>query len=188
MVCMKSKKWFTLIELVIAFTIVAIVSMASYAPYNYYRNKAKLKNTASKITQTLYEARNMAVNWIVWIDWNVSIWVFFDTINNNQINIYSYPHDIDQVNISYIESSDIKKIKTIYLDKWIQIDSIEWNNNLLFFFDSIWWDVKYYTWNWAARTSVIDNEVQIDFSYKWSTSENLKKKIYYFTSTNIIDY
>ena len=185
---MKSKKAFTLIELMIALTIVAIVTMASYAPYNYYKNKAKLKNTASKITQLLYDSRNMAINGMVGIDWNVSVWVYFDSSDNNKVHIYSYPHDISQVDISNLEIGDIKNIKTIYLDNGVQIDWIEWNDNLLFFFDSISWDVKYYKWNWWVRSLITDNEVVINFSYKWSTSPNLNKSISYFTSTNIIDY
>jgi len=185
---MKSKKWFTLIELMIVITIIAIVSMVSYAPYNYYKNKAKLKNTASKITQLLYDSRNMAVNGMVGSMWNVSVWVYFDSNNNNEINVYSYPHNINQADIDYVEWWDIKKIKSIYLDKWIQIDWIEGMDNLLFYFDSISWDVKYYNWNWWVRTLIPDDEVVIDFSYNWSTSPNLKKTISYFTSTNIIDY
>jgi len=59
---MKSKKGFTLIELMIVTTIIFIISMATYAPYNYYAKKAKLKNTASKISQILYDSRNMALN------------------------------------------------------------------------------------------------------------------------------
>ena len=30
--------------------------------------------------------------------------------------------------------------------------------------------------------------IDIDFSYKWSSSPNLNKSISYFTLTNIIDY
>jgi prepilin-type N-terminal cleavage/methylation domain-containing protein len=59
---MNTKKAFTLIELMIAITIIVILTMASYAPYTYYQNKAKLKVTSREISQLLYEARNMAIN------------------------------------------------------------------------------------------------------------------------------
>jgi len=52
---MITKKAFTLIELMIAITIVVILTMATYAPYNYYQNKAKLKVTTREISQILYE-------------------------------------------------------------------------------------------------------------------------------------
>ena len=185
---MKSKKGFTLIELMIVTTIIFIISMATYAPYNYYAKKAKLKNTASKISQILYDSRNMALNWMVWTNWNVSIWVFFDLNNNNKIDIFSYPHNIDNIDIWYIESTNVKKIKTIYLDKWIQLQNIDWNDNILFFFDSISWEVKYYKWDWVSRSTITDDKVVIDFSYNGSTSPNLNKSVSYFTSTNIIDY
>ena len=185
---MKTKKGFTLIEMIIAITIVVIISIASYAPYNYYKNKAKLKNSASEISQILSYSRNMAINWMVWTDWNVSIWVFFDTANKNEVNIYSYPHDINQDDISYLENDDIKKIDTIYLDKWIEINDIEGKSNILFFFDAISWNLKYYTWNAWVRSEVVDSELQLHISYKWSSSPNLNKYISYFTSTNIIDY
>jgi len=183
-------KAFTLIELIIVITILMVVSAVSYAPYNYYQNKAKLKTTASKISQLLYESRNKSINWSVWSSGNVSIWVYFDwtNIDNTKVDIYSYPHDIDNTSIWIIESSDVKKIETFYLDKGVQIDNIDSKNNLLFVFDSISGDVKYYNWNWWVRSLITDDKVDINFSYKWSTSINLQKTISYFTSTNIIDY
>lgn len=187
---MKEKKAFTLIELMIAITIVIIVTMATYAPYNYYKNKAKLKNTASEITQLLYESRNKAVNWAVWLDWNVSIWVYFDSseLYKDKIEIFSYPHDINNLDIDKIEWWDVNKIDTIFLEKGVWIDNIDWNDNLLFVFSSISWDLSFYTWSWPVRTSFNDTEVLINFSYKWASSINLQKTVTYFTNTNIIDY
>jgi len=189
---MKLKKWFTLIELMITITVIWIISLAAYAPYWYYEKKAKLRNTASLITQVLYEARNKAINWVVWINGNVSIWVLFDSHNKNEINIFSYPYNIDYTHISYSETSEVKKIKTVYLDEWIQIDSIEWGDDLLFFFNSIDWKIKYFkkwpTWLIVHVTWSTYDDIWINFSYMWSNSINLKKSISYFTSTNIIDY
>jgi prepilin-type N-terminal cleavage/methylation domain-containing protein len=56
------KSAFTLIELMITITIIVVLTMVTYAPYNYYQNKAKLKVSLREIGQLLYEARNMAVN------------------------------------------------------------------------------------------------------------------------------
>ncbi|MFC1798000.1 prepilin-type N-terminal cleavage/methylation domain-containing protein [Patescibacteria group bacterium] len=59
---MITKKAFTMIELMITITIIGILTMVTYAPYNYYQNKGKLKITAREVSQLLYEARNMAIN------------------------------------------------------------------------------------------------------------------------------
>ena len=181
---------FTLIELMVAITIVVILTMSIYAPYSYYQNKAKLKVTAREISQLLYDTRNMAVNWSIWELWNVSIWVYFDTniLNKSKIKVFSYPHDIDNSNFTYIEWWDVKLINTLILKQGIQIESIGNNDNLLFLFDSISWDIKYYNWLSWSRNTVESDEIPIHFSYKWSTSENLNKIINYFTKTNIIDY
>jgi prepilin-type N-terminal cleavage/methylation domain-containing protein len=58
----KNKLAFTLIELVIAMTIFFILVTMSYIPYNYYINKAKIRTSIREISQSLYEARNMAIN------------------------------------------------------------------------------------------------------------------------------
>jgi len=184
------KLGFTLIELMIAIVIMVILTMTAYAPYNYYQNKAKLKVTAREISQLLYESRNMAVNWSVSWSWNLSIWVYFDNseLENNKIKVLSYPYDIDNINFTYIESEEAKLIKTLTLKKWIQIDDLDWKNNLLFVFDAISWDIKYYTWTGLTRNTLVEDEIPISFSYKWSSSPNLSKTINYFSKTNIIDY
>lgn len=187
---MNIKKWFTLIELMVSITIIAILSIMSYSPYSYYQNKASLKITAREVSQLLYESRNMAVNWAIWNQWNVSIWVYFDTssILNNQIKVFSFPHDMDKLNILNTEWWNIRLIKTLTLKKWILIEKIEDKWNLLFFFDSITWNLSYYNWVWWTRNNVTDDIVSINFSFKWSTSPNLNKTINYYTNTNIIDY
>jgi prepilin-type N-terminal cleavage/methylation domain-containing protein len=58
----KSKKGFTLIELMVTITIAGILSLTVYAPYQYYSEKQKVKNSAKIVTQTLYEARSLAIN------------------------------------------------------------------------------------------------------------------------------
>lgn len=188
---MVAKKGFTLIELMISITIVVILTMVTYAPYNYYQNKAKLKVATREISQVLYEWRNMAINWSVQDTWNVSIWVYFDNsvTEKNKIKVFSYPYNINKLDLSYIEWPDVKLIKTLELKKGIEINDIQWNDNLLFVFDAITWNLTYYNWNgWLRNTIENEDIMSINFSYKNSTSENLRRTIKYFTSTNIIDY
>ena len=187
---MIKKKAFTLIELMIAITIIVILTMAAYAPYNYYQNKAKLKVATREISQLLSESRNMAINWAVSNSWNVSIGVYFDSsiVNNNKIRIFSYPHDIDNLSIVPIEWADIKLIKTYVLQKWIQIDDVESKNNFLFFYSSISWELIYYNWDWWVRNTILDDNIAIHLSFKGATTKNLQRTINYFTSTSLIDY
>jgi len=185
------KKGFTLIELLISITIVTILTMATYAPYNYYQNKAKLKVSTREISQILYEWRNMAVNGSVKDFWNVSIWVYFDNsvTEKNKIKIFSYPYDIDKLEIKNVEWWNVKLLKTLELDKWIEINDIQWMDNILFFYDSITWNLTYYNWvTWYRNKIENEDVISINLSYKNSTSENLRRTLKYFTSTNIIDY
>ncbi|MDD2871214.1 MAG: prepilin-type N-terminal cleavage/methylation domain-containing protein [Candidatus Gracilibacteria bacterium] len=187
---MNRKKGFTLIELMISITIMAVLTMISYAPYSYYQNKASLKVTAREVSQILSEARNMAINGAVGNEGNVSIGVYFDTIDtsNNMVKVFSFPHDIDKLNISYLEGGSTKLIKTVNLTKGIIIDDIDGKQNLLFLFDSITGNITYYTWVGSNREDLVKDNITINFSYKGSTSPNLNKTINYYTKTNIIDY
>jgi prepilin-type N-terminal cleavage/methylation domain-containing protein len=62
---MKEKKsGFTLIELLVSITILFILMMMSYVPYSYYQKKAKLRLASREISQSFYEAKNMAISGI----------------------------------------------------------------------------------------------------------------------------
>lgn len=184
-----NKKAFTLIELMISITIVVLLTLTAYAPYNYYQNKAKLKISVREVSQALHEARNMAVNWVIWLNSNVSVWVYMESgLTNNQLKFYSYPYDIENTDIFYEETSDIKLLKKIELDKGVQVDDISWKENILFYFQAITWSWYYYTWDWPSRSSLVEDTIDINLSYKWSSSDTLKRKVSYFTSTNITDY
>jgi prepilin-type N-terminal cleavage/methylation domain-containing protein len=58
------QKGFTLIELLISITILFILMMMAYIPYEHYQKKAKLKLASREISQSFYEAKNMAVSGI----------------------------------------------------------------------------------------------------------------------------
>ena len=181
----KINKWFTLVELMIVFTIIILLSISIYAPYNFYSNKAKLKVAKSEIAKTIYEARNMAIYWLD--DWssNKSVWVYFDKNNSkNSIKLYSYPYNYSWTKNNF-SSASVKLIKEIKLQPWIQIDKIWWKDKALFYFQSISWTWTYYYGN--PLTEFSNTKIGIEFFYKnwW---ENLKSKIEYYTKTNIVDY
>jgi len=174
----------------ISILIIVLLVIVSYAPYNYYQKKANLKITAKSISQVLQDSKTKAISWLVWVNSNLSIWVYFtnDELWNNKIKMFWYPYNIDELNITNIENTEIKLLKTYKLKKDIVIDKVWWKDNLLIFFNSINWEAKYYTFDSWLKTEVIENKIIIDFSYNHTTSDNLKRKIEYITDTNTIFY
>ena len=182
----KKNKWFTLIEIMIVFTIMILLSISIYAPYNYYSNKAKLKIVKTEVAKTIYEARNMAIYWLNQWSTNRSVWVYFDKNTlKNSIKLYSYPFDYTWPKNDFT-SSDVELIKEVKLQPWIQIDKVWGQNNALFYFQAISWTWTYYYFN--PSSNLFSNaELNINISLKnwWP---NLSTKVTYFTKTNIVDY
>jgi hypothetical protein len=79
-------------------------------------------------------------------------------------------------------------IKTINLEQNIVFDKISWYNTWLFFFNSIDWNTEVYSFDWSLKTPIALKQIQIDISYKNSTSESLQKHLIYYTKTNIVDF
>lgn len=185
-----SKKAFTLVELLVAITIIIILSLMTYIPYSHYQNKAKLKLASREISQSFYEAKNMAISWIKDINWNKSVWLYLnkDISSNNKIVFFIYPHDLDELLINNIESSQVQILKTKLIQDSININSLDWYDNLLFFFEAITWKSNVYTFTSSGRLEVVLDKINIEFSYKNTTSPTLSKQIIYHKNTNIIDY
>lgn len=186
----KEKKAFTLFELIVAMSIAMTLMMMTFAPYSYYQNKAKLKLASREISQSFYEAKNMAVSWIKDVKWNKSIWIYMTNIvpNNNKIVFFSYPYDIDENSINNIELWDTKIVKTKLLQDGIKINDLWWNNSILFFYNSITWESKVYNFDTIPKTEITLDEIPIIFSFKNATTANLRKELIYFKATNIVDY
>lgn len=189
----KKNLWFTLIEMMVVITIFSILLLSSYVPYSYMQNKALLKIGTKDVSQTLYQARNLAINGFENENKNnASIGVYFDTTNPDIIEYYSFPYSIEEGDIIPEENTNIKKIKEIVLPKWVQIDSVYWKEKFLFFFNAITWKGDYYYWeNWSMVKSEVPTahrDIIIKISFRWSTSSNLQKQIIYYTPTHILDY
>lgn len=183
----KNKLWFTLIELIVAISIVIILSTITFLPYNHYQNKAKLRLASREISQSFYDAKSMALSWIKSSSWNISIGLYLEK-NTGEISYFSYPHNVEEAFINREESWDTIKIKTNILQEGIKINNLWWKDNLLFFFDSITWKSKIYTFTSVWKENLTYDEIYIWFSYKNSTSPALSKEIIYHKNTNIIDY
>lgn len=195
------QKGFTLIELLISITILFILMMMAYIPYEHYQKKAKLKLASREISQSFYEAKNMAVSGIkelkdadTYESENMSIWLYITTEDwkNNKVILFSYPYDIPEEEINI--NSDTSIIKTNILQEWIKINNLSSNdlsyNNLLFFYRAINWEIKIFTLlsdSWQ-KDEINNDEISIIFSYMNATTSSLQKRLTYFKNTNIIDY
>ena len=169
--------WFTLLELMIVTTIVGLISMATYIPYAHHQKKVLLKQASREITQSLSEARNLAINWADSWSWNLNIGLYFSA-DAKELNYYASTWSLD---IASVASLDIYKTKPLPL--WIQVDSIAGmaSTEYLFAFDSI-------TGSGSIEPIISDNEIEIQISYKWSTSPVLNKNILYYRQSYISDY
>lgn len=182
-------KWFTLIELMAVMTIMAFLVMTVAIPYMFYQNKARVRVTKKEITQILYEARNMAINGFSSGSVNQSIGLLFDTKNSKtSLSFLAFPFSATWSDIT-LDDIEAKIIKKIDLEPWMQIDSVWWKKTVLFFFQSVYWDGKYYSWNDSnIRQNITDTEIPIIFSFKWAWTWSLQSSVTYYTKTNIVDY
>ena len=171
-------KWFTLVELMIVISIIWIMMSMAYAPYSYFQKKAEIKIAAKEISKTLNESRNLSIHWTSsgWI--NQSIWVYFNKANKNIIKIFSYNYD--DRNTKFL-------LKEIKIQPNVWIEKVAGSDKWLFFYEAITWSWSFYKDD-TFSTSITNNKISIDFSYKGTTSEALKKNIEYYTKTYISDY
>lgn len=186
----KNISWFTLMEFLVASTIVVLLTLMTYVPYSHYQNKAKIKIASREISQSFYESKNMATWWITSNNTNKSVWLYIttDLLTSNTIKFLSYPYDIEEININNNVSGSTELIKEKKLQDWVSIVDLWPYNNLLFFYESITWESKVYTFDSGTKTQVTDDILDITISYRNSSSDSLKSKLNYYTKTNIIDY
>lgn len=180
----KTQKWFTLVELLISMTIFFIFVVMTYVNYSYYQNISKVKLSLKQISQTINDARNLAISWYN-KDWiNQSIWVYFDLENDkNNISLYAINYN------SWIILNNNSFYKKISLQPWIWIDNISWKNKILIYFSSIYAkpEIYYYDNSWVANIFSWDY-LDFDISFKWALTFPLNRKLKYFKNTNVVDY
>jgi len=132
----------------------------------------------------------MAINWYNEGSGSVSVGLFFDiSTAPHTITFFSYPFSYTGSQIIPTEGVDIKIIKKEDLPDWIEISSVGWETNWLFFFSAISWGGNYYYWdNSGLRKEFSEGYIDIIISYGKAIWENLKGTIKYYTPTNIVDY
>ncbi len=187
------KSWFTLVELMIVIVIMTTIMVLTYAPYDYFQNKAKLKIASSEISQSISEWRNLAISWVKTKYWsgseNKSIAIFLDNTdwNNDKISFYAYSHLTKTGSLKRPSSSDYL-LKTKKLQKWILLNQ---DKSLLFFFEAISWELSVFSfdpWKNSPNLPALTGSIEIKYSFKNSNIKSLNKTMYFNTETNIVNY
>ncbi len=183
------RKWFTFAELMIVVVIMIMMISLSYAPYSYYQNKAKLKISSSEISQSISEARNLAISGIKTssglLSWNKSVWVFLDNSKgkNWKIYFYIYPYDTQSWSLKIPDSSS-NLFKTKNLEDGVVING---SGSLLFFFEAISWESTILSFD-SGNPKTLTWTVDIKFSYRNSILTTLNKTIKYDIETNTFNF
>lgn len=175
MLLQSKKSAFTLIELMVAITIIGIISLASYVPYAHHQKKVLLNQAVREVSQSMSEARNLAIHWLNTGSWNVHVGLYFSS-GATQIEYYT---STGALNISSLPG-DTYKIKQ--LPQWINIRSIWWTNTeKLISFSAI-------AGSWSLQWGAWDDEIEFTVSYKNTSSAVLQRELTYYTKSNISDY
>lgn len=177
-----TQKWFTLLELIVVMTILAIISLATYLPYAHHQKKVILQQWVKEVVQSLTEARNLAINGVDTGAWNLNFGLYFEA-NTSEILYYAIEFEQD-FNINALPSEPYK-IKKLPL--WVQVNDITGSDEeTLISFKAISGELDILSSN--ATYTIQNNIIALDVSYGWSTSPVLQKGIEYYTQSYISDY
>lgn len=168
------KSAFTLIELMTVITIMAIIMFATYIPYEHHQKKTLLRQAAREISQSLSEARNLAIHGLDTGSGNLTI-ALHVVPWENKIDYYAYPYlenpSLATLNVDY-------KFKTKDLPRNILIESVDSKTDpFLFSFFAI-----------SGSGSFSKTILPIVVSYAGSDEAILQKEIQYYTKSYISDY
>ena len=169
-----NNKWFTLIELMVVISIMAILLTLWFTQFAHYKTKQLVRNSSKILTQTLVDSRNKAIYWISSSTWNLDIWVLLEK-NTENIKIFWFP--INDNIWNYLNPDNKYLLEKIPFEKNVE-------------FSSSWWLILYkaITWSWIYKNfTITDNKIEMNVWLKWATSWFFSKKIKYYTKTYISD-
>ena len=152
----------------------SIVMFASYLPYAHHQKKTLLKQASREISQSLSDARNLAIHGLDTGSWNLTIGLYVAS-GATELRYYAYPYE-QAFNISSLEDEYL--LKTKKLPKGIQVETIgtiSWEH--LFVFQAI-----------SGSGSSSETVLPIVVSYQGSPDAVLQKEILYYPRSYISDY
>ena len=205
-----SKKWFTLIEMTIAFSIMALLVVSTYIPYSYIQLENKISISSQSVSSMISKAHSYAINgldnYVDVLGWekinkNVQTALYLEKTGTDWISniiIYSYEYDtkVDSSDSSQpiikllpeniLESKLIES--KVFLD-WIEDDNLIEYDNIVILFDAITWESSIYTKGSDDKLILVWGKY---FTLKvwrenWDWDIVLGKNIKFYTDTNVVD-
>lgn len=178
-----NKNWFTLIELLISITIFLILTMMTYVNYAHYQNIAKVKLWLKEVSQSINEARNMAINGFDRNNINQSVWIFFDLNDKNVVKYYGFNFN------SWVVLSQENLLKERKLQEFVWVEYLSWKNNIMIYFSSIYWVPTIYYFDESLNIqSYTWDTIDMSIAFKSRNNYPLKRDLKYFKNTNVVDY
>ncbi len=137
----RSHNGFTLIELMVVITIIGILFIGSYLPYDYYSRISRIRTSGEKIRQSIEDAKILSQNGQIFpgTTKNANIWLLFKKTS----------HTIDMFVLtpgtrSFIENSDAKILKSIILEDGVNITNLP-TDNIMLEYKAPKWEMEIYT-------------------------------------------
>lgn len=171
---MKKNQAFTLIELMVVITIMGIIMFASYIPYEFHQKKTALRVAAREVSQSLSDARNLAIHGLDSGSGNLSVGLYFAS-GATQIEYYAYPYTLT-MNTGTLDTA--YKIRSKKLPRGVNVYSIAGAPQDYFIsFGAI-----------HGSGAITEDTVSIILSYGNSNDAVLQREVTFYTQTHISDY
>lgn len=165
--------WFSLIELIVVMTIIAIISMWIYLPYSHHQKITLVKQWANEISSSIHQARNMAIHGMSSWTWNLHVGLEFQK-DHLVYNWYLLSNTWSV--------SNILQTKKLPRGVWVDDDHIGQE----FLFEAINWELMKRDSDWDIIN--LSNEETVSFSYMWSEASSLRSEILYHTRSHISEF
>jgi len=169
--------------MIVAMTIFFLMAMLTFADYLYYQNIAWVRLSMKLVSQSLSEARNLAINWYQINNANQAIGVIFDMNDPQNLTYVAFPYDDPKK-----EPKPESVFKRRTLERGVQIAGLEGNEKILILFDAITWESHMFSFLTWDKTPLSETSFQVDIAYKTAKMFPLKRSLKYFSRTNMIDY
>ncbi|NDK19377.1 type II secretion system protein [Candidatus Gracilibacteria bacterium] len=120
---------FTLIELMVVITIIGILFVGSYVPYDYYSRLSKVRISAERVHQTLENAKLLAQNGLIFsgTSKNANVGVLFEK-HSNVVRMFAFIPGTRSIT----ENENTEILNTFHLEDGVNITTFSPDNDKIF--------------------------------------------------------